>query len=101
MTHTSAKPKITLKARDLSGQRTYAVRDIPADTTVEELVASLIRRMRLPVVDAGGAANSYQAYLERDGRHLRAADSIEEARLVDGDQVTLHPDVQAGRSAVC
>lgn len=98
MTIAPATQKISIKARDLSGQRTYAVRDIPPDTSVEELVATVIRRMRLPVADAGGAANAYQAYLERDGRHLRAADSVEDARLVDGDEITLHPDVQAGSS---
>jgi hypothetical protein len=88
------KPKVSLAARDLTGQQRYGVK-APSDATVRELVGSLVKGMGLPTVDSGGAPQVFHAYLDREGRHLRADETVGEV-LRDGDELVLHPDVQAG-----
>lgn len=87
--------KMKLTARDASGQRKYAVRELRADTTVQELIRGLVPRMGLPTEDSTGMPQAFHAFLERDGRHLRATDTVGEA-LKNEDEIVLHPDVQAG-----
>ena len=87
--------KLNLTARDASGQRKYALRDVRADTTVQDLIRRLVPRMGLPAEDSTGTPQAFHAFLERDGRHLRASEAIGDA-LKDEDEIILHPDVQAG-----
>jgi hypothetical protein len=87
--------KLNLTARDASGQRKYAVRQVRADTTVQELIRGLVPRMGLPAEDSTGMPQAFHAFLERDGRHLRSSETIGDA-LKDEDEIILHPDVQAG-----
>jgi hypothetical protein len=89
-----SKP-LNLTAKDASGQRKYAVRNVRSDTTVQELIRGLVPRMGLPAEDSTGTPQSFHAYLERDGRHLRSSETIGEI-LRDEDEIVLHPDVQAG-----
>ncbi len=90
--------KLNLTARDASGQRRFAVRDVRSDTTVQELIHGLTPRMGLPAEDSTGMPQAFHAFLERDGRHLRSSETIGEA-LKNDDEIVLHPDVQAGSSA--
>ena len=90
--------KLNLTARDASGQRKFAVRDIRSDTTVQELLQGLVPRMGRPAEDSTGTPQAFHAFLERDGRHLRSSETIGEA-LRDQDEIVLHPDVQAGAAS--
>lgn len=90
--------KLNLTARDASGQRRFALRDVRSDTSVEELIHGLTTRMGMPAEDATGMPQAFHAFLERDGRHLRASETIGEA-LKNDDEIVLHPDVQAGSGA--
>lgn len=90
---------LNITARDTSGQRTYAVRNLRADTTVQELIRGLVPRMGLPPEDSTGMPQAFHAFLERDGRHLRSSETIGDA-LRDEDEIVLHPDVQAGMDAL-
>ena len=65
---------------------------------MSELIRGLVPRMGLPTADASGAAQAFHAFLERDGRHLRSSETVGEA-LRDGDEIVLHPDVQAGSAS--
>ena len=87
--------KLNLTARDATGQRRYAVKNLPGDTTVQELLGGLVQRMGLPAEDSAGAPQSFHAFLERDGRHLRPSETVGEV-LRDDDEIVLHPDAQAG-----
>ena len=88
--------KLNLTARDVTGQRTFSVRDLAGDTTVQELIQGLVPRMGLPAEDSTGTPQAFHAFLERDGgRHLRPSETVGEA-LRDHDEIVLHPDVQAG-----
>jgi hypothetical protein len=87
--------KLNLTARDVTGQRRFSVRGLSVHTTVQELIRGLVPRMGLPAEDATGAPQSFHAFLERDGRHLRSSETVGDA-LRDQDEIVLHPDVQAG-----
>jgi hypothetical protein len=91
--------KLNLTARDASGQRKYAVRDVRGDFTVQELISGLIPKMGLPTEDSTGTPQSFHAFLERDGRHLRSSETIGEV-LKNEDEIILHPDIQAGMAVM-
>jgi hypothetical protein len=87
--------KLNLTARDASGQRTFALRDVRGDFTVQELIRGLVPKMGLPAEDSTGTPQSFHAFLQRDGRHLRSSETIGEV-LRNEDEIILHPDIQAG-----
>jgi hypothetical protein len=99
MSAVAAAPNLNLTARDTSGQRRYALRDVRADTTVQELIRRLVPRMGLPAEDSTGTPQAFHAFLERDGRHLGSSETVGEA-LKDADEIILHPDVQAGARGI-
>ena len=96
--NTVAATKLNLTARDLTGQRKFSVRDLAGDTTVQELIQGLVPRMGLPPEDSTGTPQAFHAFLERDGRHLGASETVGDV-LRDQDEIILHPDVQAGSAA--
>ena len=95
MTSTALLEDIGLEVSDVSGQKIFRVPKAPPDATVGELVNSLLPRMSLPVNDTNGQPLAYQARLEREGRHLNAAERIGDA-LAPGDKLMLQPNIDAG-----
>ena len=89
-----SKP-LNLTAKDASGQRKYAVRNVSSDTTVQELIRGLVPRMGLPELDSTGTPQAFHIFDQKSGRHLRSSETIGEV-LKDEDEIVLHPDVQAG-----
>jgi hypothetical protein len=88
-------PELALEISDVSGQKVFAVSNAPADGTVGELVHAMLGKMNLPKNDSSGAPLSYQARLEREGRHLNSSEKIGDALEV-GDRLTLQPNIDAG-----
>ena len=88
---------MNLTAKDASGQRKYAVRNVRTDTTVQELIRGLVPKMGLPAEDSTGTPQSFHVFDQKSGRHLRSSETIGDA-LKDEDEIVLHPDVQAGAS---
>jgi hypothetical protein len=86
---------IGLTVSDVSGQKVFRVPQAPPDATVGELVQSLLSQMNLPANDPNGQPLSYQARLEREGRHLNAAERVGDA-LETGDKLMLQPNIDAG-----
>ncbi len=86
---------LSLEASDVSGQHRVRVADIRRDTTVGELVRGLVGRMGLPSKDSEGRDVAYHARLEREGRHVHASETVNDA-LREDDRITLQPDIQAG-----
>ena len=84
-----------IKVSDVSGQRVAEVPEVPADSTVGELIAGLLPQMRLPEHDALGRDLVYHARLEREGRHLHASEVVGDA-VRPGDRLTLLPNIDAG-----
>jgi len=88
---------IGLQATDVSGQKMVNVKGVPPDSTVGELIQGLLAQMSLPPNDVSGRPLTYHARLEREGRHLHAAERVGDA-LQTGDQVVLQPNIDAGAS---
>ncbi len=91
---TEAK-KLTIRARDVSGQKSARVKNCPPDCSVGELVQGFLARMHLPPNDVEGRALTYSARLEREGRALLGSEVVGEA-LQDEDRIVLQPNVDAG-----
>lgn len=87
--------EIPLEISDVSGQKVFSVSNAPANNTVGELVHEMLGKMDLPRNDASGAPLSYQARLDREGRHLNSSERIGDV-LTRGDKLTLQPNIDAG-----
>src|ERR1039458_4590133 len=72
--------EIPLEISDVSGQKAFSVANAPTANTVGELVHEMLGKMNLPRNDASGAPLTYQARLERVGRHLNPSERIEIGR---------------------
>ena len=86
---------IGLRVADVSGQKHAEAKGVPADSTVGELIHGLLGRMNLPLNDVSGRPLTYQARLDREGRHLRASEVVGEV-LQENDRIVLQPNVDAG-----
>ncbi len=93
MVATATKP-LTFLVSDMSGQKSFRARGIAPDSTVGEMVASLLSRMGL-VEKVDGLPLSYAARLDREGRQLNASERVSDA-LREDDQLTLTPSIDAG-----
>lgn len=87
--------RINLRATDVSRQNMAEVRDVPSDSTVGELVSSLISQMNLPRNDPSGRTLTYHARSAREGRHLHASETVGGALRVN-DHIVLLPNIDAG-----
>jgi len=87
---------IGLLVRDVSQQKMAEVEGVAEDSTVGELVQSLLDELRLPRTDIDGRSLTYHALLEREARHVHASEKVGEA-LRPGDALTLQPNIDAGR----
>lgn len=86
---------VPIRVSDVTGQRQVDVKDAPNDATIGELIDGLLPRMNLPINDNGGRALSYQAMLDRAGRHLHASELVGD-NLVPNDRLVLQPEINAG-----
>ncbi len=94
-TATERPGSIDVRVADVSGQKHAEAKGVPADSTVGELIHGLLTRMNLPRNDVSGRPLTYKARLDREGRHLRASETVGEA-LQENDRIVLQPDVDAG-----
>ena len=86
---------VGVRVSDVSGQKAVRAPAVPTNYTVGELVQGLIAKMGLPHNDTEGQALRYQARLDREGRHLRGAETVGDA-LREDDEIVLTPDIDAG-----
>ena len=87
--------EIELEISDVSGQKVFSVGNVPVANTVGELINEVLPKMNLPRQDPSGAPLTYQARLEREGRHLNASERIGDS-LQFNDRLTLQPNIDAG-----
>ena len=90
--------KFSIRASDVTGQKSVAVRDIPTDHSVGEVLDGLLPRMNLNRLDRGGNSIQYDVRLDREGRHLHRSELVGDVLQPD-DHVTLHPRIMAGGGA--
>jgi hypothetical protein len=80
---------------DITGQKSRALSNVPADATVGELVQEMLSELQLPLNDGAGRQLHYQARLEREGRHVHGSELIGDA-LEPNDSLVLTPNIEAG-----
>ncbi len=83
-----------ITATDLTGQKRVRAR-APMAATMGDFVEGLLPKLRLPSLDTSGRALTYHARVDRLGRHAHASETVGEV-LVPDDQITLHPNIDAG-----
>jgi hypothetical protein len=83
-----------ITATDLTGQKRVRAR-APMAATMGDFVEGLLPKLRLPSLDPSGRALTYHARVDRLGRHAHASETVGEV-LVPDDQITLHPNIDAG-----
>jgi hypothetical protein len=86
---------LELSVRDATGQKPFKVSHLDGHMTVGDLVAGLVPRMGLNTQDGSGREHTYEAFLEREGRHLNPSETVNEA-LQTRDEIVLQPYVAAG-----
>ena len=86
---------LELQASDVSGQKLFNVRRIPAESTVGDLIDGLLPKMNMPRNDPEGRPLTYYALHDREGRHLQVTERVGDA-LQNGDKVVLQPNIDAG-----
>lgn len=86
---------LTLEASDTTGQKRANFSDVPVSYTVGELVENVVQHLHLPTEDSQQQPISYQARLDREGRHLHKSERLGEA-LRTQDRISVHPTVSAG-----
>lgn len=86
---------LVIEATDVSMQKKVKARNVEPDSSVGELVESLIESLRLSPTDASGRPLAYSALLQREGRHLHLSERVGDA-IQPGDQIVLAPSVEAG-----
>lgn len=95
MMHDEAQGLTLLEVSDVSGQKRMRMDAYEPDATVGELVERLLTELQLTREDTGGRLLTYRARLEREGRHLNAAERVGDA-LQPGDRIVLQPNIDAG-----
>ncbi|MGE0553219.1 MAG: hypothetical protein AB7R55_07295 [Gemmatimonadales bacterium] len=98
MSQFSEGPIALLEVSDVTGQRAVDIEEVDGDATVGELVDRLLADLELTRDDADGRPITYRARLEREGRHLHAAERVADA-LRTGDRLVLQPNIDAGGPA--
>jgi len=84
-----------LEVSDVTGQKRLELSDVPADATVGEVIEELLADLNLSPTDVEGRPLTYQARLDREGRHLHPSEKIGDATR-SGDHLTLQPNIDAG-----
>ena len=79
----------SIQASDVSLQKTLTVSNVQGDSSVGEVVTSLLAQMKLP------PNNKYRAKLGREERYLQSSELVGDA-LRPGDHIVLEPDIDAG-----
>ncbi len=86
---------LSLRITDFTGQRHARVSSVAPQSTIGELVRSLLSKLGLPESNVEGKPLAYQARLQREGRHVHASELVGQA-LEDNDEISLTPSIDAG-----
>lgn len=87
---------LTLKVTDISGSRVNAV-EAPDDVPIHRILVVLVERMNLPLNSPDGQVMSYKLHHRRTGSQLLDSQTLQQANVVDGDELRLQPEITAGR----
>jgi len=86
-----------LRVTDVSGSRSREV-EAPDDVAVNRILVLLIERMRLPLNSPDGQIMSYKLHHRQTGRQLLDDQTLADARVMEGDELRLQPEITAGHA---
>lgn len=86
---------IQLQVLDISGSRSIQV-EAPDDVAIERLIILMVEKMNLPLASPDGQLMSYKLHHRRSARQLLEGQTLQEAGVVDGDELRLQPEITAG-----
>jgi uncharacterized ubiquitin-like protein YukD len=69
---------------------------VPADATVNRLIAVLVDKMNLPRHSPDGQMMSYKFHHKASGRQLLDTDTLSASGVQNGDVLRLQPEITAG-----
>jgi hypothetical protein len=87
----------TLRTRvwDVTGSRSQVV-EAPDDVTIGRIIVILVERMNLPLNSPDGQVMSYKLHHKRTGQQLLETQTLQEAGVIDSDDLRLQPEITAG-----
>jgi uncharacterized ubiquitin-like protein YukD len=87
---------INIEIWDASGNKKTPV-EVPADVPINRIIVVLIERLNFPRYDATmGQLLSYKLHHQASKRQLLDDQSLDQARVADGDILRLIPEITAG-----
>jgi hypothetical protein len=86
---------IKVKILDVTGSRSCEV-EAPDDVPLERLLVLLVERMNLPLNSPDGQLMSYKLHHRNTGTQLLESQTLADARVMDGDELRLQPEITAG-----
>ncbi len=92
-------PEKMIRIVDVSGSRVSDVA-APGDVPVNRLIILLVEKMNLPLNSPDGQIMSYKLHHRRTGRQLLDDWTLEDAEVIDGDELRLYPEITAGFPAL-
>jgi len=86
---------IQMRVWDVTGSRCQPV-EAPDDVSVGRLMMVLVERMSLPLNSPDGQIMSYKLHHRKTGRQLLDGETLAEAKITEGDDLRLQPEITAG-----
>jgi len=86
---------VTARIWDVTDSRSQQV-EMPDDVQLARLLVVLVERMGLPINSPDGQIMSYKLHHKRTGQQLLDSMTLSEARVRDGDELRLQPEITAG-----
>lgn len=80
---------------DVTGSRSQVV-EAPDNVSIGRIIVILVERMHLPLNSPDGQIMSYKLHHKRTGQQLLESQTLLEARVMDGDDLRLQPEITAG-----
>ena len=88
---------LNIKVSDISGSRVSAV-EAPDDVPINRILVVLVERMNLPLNSPDGQLMSYKLHHRRTGSQLLDSQTLQQANVLNGDELRLQPEITAGRT---
>ena len=91
---------LKIKVSDISGSRVSPV-EAPDDVPINRILVVLVERMNLPLNSPDGQLMSYKLHHRRSGSQLLDSQTLQQANVLNGDELRLQPEITAGRTNRC
>ncbi len=86
---------IRVRITDVSGSKGCEVQ-APDDVTVDRIMVLLVEKLNLPLNSPDGQIMSYKLHHRATGRQLMDRETLETAKVREGDELRIQPEITAG-----